>query len=199
VIVTRRMLAQIKDSLGDILAKTTLFTIRSKFNARLNIMLLKYLVNELGLKGVYICLERPSSYIEKLLRGRDVNLDNIILLDAISKVSGDQSTCEVATTELMETPFSKEFLERVLGTGTGNSVMELEDIDFVIIDSLSVMSCYIDDESLIHLLETLSESSIKTIMSLDRTCDNELYDKAKTMCDKEIKFNDDMTVETVEN
>ena len=194
------MFAQIKDSVGDMLAKTTLISIRSKFNARLNIMLLKYLVNDLGLKGVYICLERPSYYIEKLLRGRDVNLDNIVLLDAISKVSGDQSTCELAATEMMDTPFSKEFLRRILGTGTGTSIMDLEDMDFVIIDSLSVLSCYIDDESLIHLLESLGTASkIKTLMSLDRTCDSELYDKAKTLCEKEIRFNDDMTVETVDN
>jgi hypothetical protein len=194
------MFAQLKDTVGDMLAKTTLFTIRSKFNSRLNVMLLKYLVNELGLKGVYICLERPSYYIEKLLKGRGVNLDNIVLLDAIHKVSGDQSTCEAASTELMETPFSKEFIERILGTGTGNGVMEIEDMDFMIIDSLSVLSCYIDDESLITLLEALSEASkIKTLMSLDRTCDSELYDKAKTLCDKEIRFNDDLTVETVEN
>jgi KaiC/GvpD/RAD55 family RecA-like ATPase len=183
------------------LAQTTLFTVRSKFNSILNVMLVKYLVNERGLKGVYVSLERPSYYIRKLLKARGVNMDNITFIDAISKVSGDSKVCDTPdeiSAKLLENPFSREFLQNIITSETGEAVQDM-DIDFMLIDSLSVLSCYVDDESLLTLLESLSEDDkISTLMSVDKTCNADLYNKARSLCQKEINLKDDLSIEPMD-
>lgn len=196
--MNQKLSAKVRDRMEDILETSNLFTLSSKFNSQLNIILLKHLVEEKGLKGVYVSLERPSFYVQRLLKQRGVDLDKITFLDAIQKLSGDKNAQVDPCTRLIENPFASELVENLIGRPHG--VLEGDEIDFILVDSLSVLSCYVDDSNLATLLEKLKgRDGITVLMFVDRKCNDELYLRVKQYFKNEINLKDDLTVELVAN
>jgi hypothetical protein len=186
------LFAQIRDKLGGDLEKTTLFTLKSKFNSRLNVVLIKFLVNERGMKGICVSVDRPSFYMRKILEKNGVDMDKVIFLDAMKNISGDCRSKDYDP-HIVCNPFPGEMLGGVKEEGFGTK--RFEGVDFVIIDNATVLSCYIDNDSIVCLLEALcGMTDVHAILSVDKETNKDMYERLKQVCTSEYEIVDEGTL-----
>ena len=55
---------------------------------RVNICLLKFFLHEMKQKGIFITIDRPHQYTASLLTLHGISQDNLVYIDAVSRISG---------------------------------------------------------------------------------------------------------------
>jgi hypothetical protein len=172
-----------------------LFIVSQRFNSHLNLLLLRHLVKDKGLKGVYLIVDRPSDIMVRLLTVKRINPERVIFLDPISKVSGLASPHAMKQVKLMDNPFFSE-VEQIM-SDEGHDKLVKEGVSFIIVDNLSALSCYVDVETMSSLLKALSRWKDLTVFLCADDINTNVTAKAMTVCCKEVRFNEHMVPEVV--
>ncbi len=134
-------------------------------------------------KVVYVSLNKPCSSLRKHLSRIGADTDNIVFIDAVTKqfsasISGDNNCIYVESPNPVQLTVSIErAMEKI------NS-----EIKFLYIDSLSTISLYKSNDSLIKFLRQLTgkirfRGFVAVIVVLDSELDPVYFAQASLMCD----------------
>lgn len=112
--------------------------------ARLNLILLKVLLDLRRLRGIFITIDRPHQYMTHLMRLHGVSQENLLYLDAISSHSADTKT-GTAVAGMLNGPFQIERLPSMLcgdGSAPGGLPIDWSRVDFMLLDNLGTLLMY---------------------------------------------------------
>jgi KaiC/GvpD/RAD55 family RecA-like ATPase len=128
--ILKEKLAEIKDSYIVLLV-----TPAAKYQ-NVNLELLKYMVTENDLPGVYITVNKPYSVMKKQLEGV-VDTRKIIFIDAVTKAASDKKLDEGVL--LIDSPKNLTDISIAISEAT-NSIPEAR--KFILFDTLSTLLLY---------------------------------------------------------
>ncbi len=145
-----------------------LVKINPKYVIRANISLIKILSKE-NFKGIYICINHPSTLIDKLLRSHNIPTKNLLFLDFITSIAGVEH--EVGDNVcVIDKAFS---LDRMLDAFNKKKNdqdnlynFDFDNIDFVLVDNITNLSTYITEEKIRQFTQDL----IQSIKKITRAC-----------------------------
>jgi hypothetical protein len=188
-------MAGVLDLLDSSRDNPVLFTVCSRFNSHLNLLVLKHLVKDKGQKGVYLTVDRPSEIMKRLLFAKKIDPSHVLFLDPISKVSGMKAPQASEEVKIMENPFFQEIMQFL--SEEGHASMKKDGVDFIMIDNLSALSCYMDFKTMGTMLTAMARwTDLNVLMCVDDV-NRKVHDQAKTVCTKEVRFNEHMVPELV--
>lgn len=136
----RSLVRMVIDSLGPRTSGVVLFDADSTQFVRMNLVLLKGLLEDKGLGGIFITVDRPHQYMAHLLRMHQVSMDGLVFIDAIGRLSGDRKEA-LARAGYVDAPFHIDSLpDAIAGMNTGEIPgVDVEKVDFVMIDNLAAL------------------------------------------------------------
>ncbi len=114
--------------------------------AKTNLITLKSLLEEVGPRGIFLSINRPYHYMAHLLRIHKVDYEEMLFIDAISKISGERKM-EWKQTTFLDSPFQIpkifEDLQLIGKTLDGSTaIIKIIEGDFVMIDDISAIFHY---------------------------------------------------------
>lgn len=199
---------QLMRSLIDIIGqkaegRVVLIDVPSTQFVRINLVLLKGLMEEKGNGGVFISVDRPHQYMVHLLRMHQIEVEKITFIDVISRFSGDRKGGQ-ANVGFVDGPFHIDTLPTALEDWTINSATEsldLNDCGFVMIDNISALQIYNRNpavELFINnfIMAVKSSSNMLVPMVMDRQRSQSLYSSTQRLSDMEIKVGKDLSLAT---
>jgi hypothetical protein len=199
---------QLMRSLIDTIGKKTeggavLIDVPSTQFVRVNLVLLKGLLEEKGNGGVFISVDRPHQYMVHLLKMHQIELDRITFIDVISRFSGDRKEGN-GNVGFVDGPFHIDSLPTALEDWTISNTagsLDLSDCGFVMIDNISALQIYnripavelfIDN----FIMAAKSSSNMLVPMVMDRQRNQSLYSSTQRLSDMEIKVGKDLSFVT---
>lgn len=163
--------------------------------AKTNLIILKAMLEELGKKGVFIAIDRPYHYMVHLMKIHRFHYDEMLFIDAITKISGERRM-EWSSASFLNGPFSIDTLLRDLKIITkdpaGRSqLVDLTDGDFLMIDDVSAIFHYNKLGTGRRFLKTYldivgNKKSTFTAVSVDRESHTSLYEFLAQNCDRMV-------------
>lgn len=173
---------------------------------RVNLVLLKALLEDKKRRGLMITIDRPHQYLSHLMQLHGVDQTNLVFVDAISVHSADTKGGEVAP-EFQIGPFHIEALPDFLmkhEDGGSSFQIDMSKIDFVIIDNVSTLLTYNSMESIkrffqryVDVLKSVKSRGIQTALVMDRDQHTELYEFISNLSRKSIELGQDMLIKGV--
>lgn len=176
-------------SLGEDTAGPVLFDVNSTQFVRVNLVILKGLLLEKKLNGLFISVDRPHQYMVHLMRMHQIGLERLMFLDAIGRFSADNKICN-AGASFVDAPFHIDTLPAAINS-MGDDKLNLNSCGFAMIDNLAAMLPYNSFGSVQAFLKMFVEvmtSRGNTIVPLvvDSERCGPLYQAAKSLAVKEI-------------
>ncbi|NYT11996.1 MAG: hypothetical protein GKC03_05510 [Methanomassiliicoccales archaeon] len=199
-----QLMRSLIDTIGD---KTqggvVLIDVPSTQFVRINLVLLRGLLEEKGNGGVFISVDRPHQYMVHLLRMHQIELDRITFIDVISRFSGDRKEGK-AKVGFIDGPFHIDTLPTALEDWAVSSTpgpLDLSDCGFVMIDNLSALQIYNRNpvvELFINnfIIAAKSSGNMFVPMVMDRQRSQSIYSSAQRLSDMEIKVGKDLSYVT---
>ncbi len=173
---------------------------------RVNLVLLKALLEVKKLKGVMITIDRPHQYVSHLMQLHGVDQTNLLFVDTISSHSSDTKGGAVAP-EFERGPFQIEMLPDYLsGSGDGGRkpALDMGQVEFVIIDNVSTLLTYNTMESIKKFFwkyrDTICKTSpkgIQTILVMDKDLHPDLFMFIAALSKKAIDLSPDFSIMSV--
>ena len=126
--------------------------------------LMSYLVNKRNQKVLYICIGRPHIFVQKLLKNRGVPIRGIHFMDMVLGISGratgqgKQMILYGESGEEVEIPM----IYKLFKVDQEIDHLSLTDVDLVILDNISELRTYSNDDRVRSLLEMLNDIWEKT-------------------------------------
>ncbi len=173
-----------------------MFTVKYTQLTRLNLILLKLLLDERKRKGILVVLDRPHQYITHLLRLHNIGQNNISYVDTVSSLSGSEPQ-QAKGVSFVGGPFHLENLLKSFNAEKHSEgqekAIDVDKIDFIILDNISTMVMYNDIyqiKSFVASLTSLLErfDSMFLAIAIDKNAHRQLYELVKQTCDKEIEI-----------
>ncbi|MDY6762080.1 MAG: ATPase domain-containing protein [Candidatus Nanohaloarchaea archaeon] len=153
-----------------------------------NMDVLDYLVEEEGLPGVYVTINKPYATIVDVFADHDVSTDSVFFVDAITKETGGEEV-EQDNVLYMDAPDDLTGLSIVIS----RAVEEMPDGNkFLFLDSLTTLTIYNTADTVSQFAHFLT-GKMRTwnvsgvIMSLEEEVDEELIGKISQFCDCVIR------------
>src|SRR5665648_62907 len=180
-----KLFNKIIEKLGDgsIPALSMVLTTPKEYN-KANIALAEYLVNNIGIPGVYVTLNKPYKSMKDALQDK-IDLRMIIFIDVITKSTGgkiiDEDNCL--------------YLDNIqnlsdLGVAIDQALEAIpDDNKFLLFDSLATLEIYNKVSTVLKFIYFLS-GKIRSkgingiLLSLDRTIDDDMISQLSMLCDK---------------
>ena len=167
--------------------------------SEINLMLLKYFLQEQNKRGIFISFDRPHQYILKLLEYNQIDKKNLMFIDAVSLISGEITPGTGRNVKFMKGPYQislfKNLVARCFSSKKDSKqIVYLNEIDFIMIDDISALSIYNElnvVEDFINNLYTFVEN-MKTIvvaLVMDANYNKEVYNIMSKHSDIEILIN----------
>ncbi|OYT54854.1 MAG: hypothetical protein B6U72_01205 [Candidatus Altiarchaeales archaeon ex4484_2] len=166
----------------------TLITVNANDYLRVNLQILKFLCNNKGLYGIYVSINRPYTSSLQIMKGNDIETDNLFFVDCISILLGD-------------TPFRTA---RCLFTSPENLtdiavlidqwVRSLPEGDkFLFLDSLSTLLIYNSVGNVTKFSHFITGKMRQwglngVLMSLEKENNPEILDNISQFCDRKINL-----------
>ena len=173
---------------------------------RVNLVLLKSLLDEKRKKGVIITIDRPHQYISHLLQLHGIDQTHLTFIDAISTHSADTKAGSVAA-EFQKGPFQIEGLPEFLFSPSAlklDPMVDMSQVEFIVIDNVSTLLTYNTMEAIRKFLSKYSElaSGLKpkppsTAFVMDKDLHTELFGIISGMSRKVIDVGADMSIKQV--
>lgn len=166
---------------------------------RVNLILLKYFLQEMNMRGLFITVDRPHQYIRYLLKLHGIPQKKLLFIDAVSKISGSSSAPGETNVRFMDGPYEVSFLEEIMcgGYETGDiptNYVNLKELDFILIDDIAAFAKYMDEGESKELVLSYM-ASIKRLgnvvapVVLDINRNKQLYRILKNECERIIFIN----------
>ncbi|HLD88691.1 MAG TPA: hypothetical protein VI894_00645 [Candidatus Nanoarchaeia archaeon] len=179
----------------DFLDKNALLLTLTSYTAvtDFNLNLLKYYANQKDYGCVYVSINRPYRSIISELGSRSIKIENVYIIDMVSKIEKMQEVNErvlfiSAPTSLTETSIA---IESALASIKNNRKI-------VIFESTSTMSLYNGEKKMISFFHFLInrlrdyDSKLAIISTKDRSSD--FVKQLVQFCDMHLEINDDISI-----
>ena len=156
-----------------------------------NIEILKALVNEKKLPGIYITVNKPYEDMLSFLRKNGINTSRVFFIDLVTKLTKEQPS-RIDNCLFMESPESLTDLSIALG----EAVRSIQGDKFIFLDTLSTLLIYNKAETVskfVHFLTSKMRSwQVKgIIISLIKETKPELQAELSQFCDKLIDLGEE--------
>ncbi len=174
-----------------------IFTTKQVFMVRVNLVILKLLLEDRKKRGVVIVLDRPHGYLAHLLTLHQIDQSNLSYIDTVAKLSGDCIVDDPKKVVYTSGPFHAELLLNAFSEGYVDGdfktkKIDLREMDFILIDNIATALRYNTMESMEMCLESLKslsdEYDILTVCGIDPSANRSLYSLLKTYINNEIKI-----------
>ena len=181
-------------------ASTRKILVVSKYTerTRVNICLLKFFLQEMKQRGIFITIDRPHQYTASLLALHGISQEKLVYIDAISRISGETES-NVSNVRFINGPYELNFLDDIssisCATGTfSTQILNLEDMDFVLIDDIAALAKYQEEVGVKKMIESYISSieRVKKIMApivLDVNQNKFIYQVIAGKCDRILFIN----------
>ena len=180
--------------------------------ARTNLLLLKILLNDLDLRGIFLSINRPYHYMKYLLNMHDIEHGGLLFMDTVSEISGEHFERSKGVL-FTKGPFNPELfgsLQAKVYPENDDNAIDLESYHFFMFDSIASLANYRSLQGIRNVLNaafTLFErSSIRVFMSVDRDGYPEIYQTISQfenheiyLCDDLISFRTDKRMKRIKN
>lgn len=163
--------------------------------AKTNLITLKSLLEERGPRGIFLSINRPYHYMAHLLRIHKVDYDEMLFIDAVSKISGERKM-EWKQTTFLDSPFQIpkifEDLQLIGKTPDGStSIIKIIESDFVVIDDISAIFHYNElgtgKRFLKEFLDAVASNPTSfTAFAIDRESQREIYEFLADLSDRMV-------------
>jgi len=176
-----------------------LFTCRFTKIMKLNMLILRHCLHRRGEKGIYVSMDRPHSYTQHSLKALGVPQDGLIYIDAISRLTGQRAEdrqvrflADGFTLPLLDDLFSRAFLAE----GVQMYFVKMEELDFILLDNVQVMTQYLSMEKTRRILTGLGDlvkkyTAMRTMIVLDPGSSQDLCAFLRERCDRELPLRED--------
>jgi len=184
----------ILDAIGHAGSKgLVLLNVRSTQLMRVHLLLLKGLLEERGMQGIFVSVDRPHQYVVHLSRMHKINIGGLTFVDAIGRFSGDRKT-EEGNIGLLAGPFNINNLPSALTTwarSVGGDLMDPNKGGFVMIDNPASLVPYNNFQKIEFLLSNLmgvfgDDKNILVPLIIDGEKSGHLYDISRPLCVGEV-------------
>ena len=175
------------EELGDeFIPSLSLVLTSSRDYNKTNIALAEYLVNTIGIPGVYVTLNKPYMSMKTVLQDK-IDLRMIIFIDVITKSTGgkviDEDNC-LYLDNIQNLSDLGIAIDRALEAIPG-------DKKFLLFDSLATLEIYNKVETVLKFIYFLS-GKIRSkgingiLLSLERTSDDDMLSQLSMFCDQTV-------------
>jgi hypothetical protein len=192
------------DSIGDrIEGGVVLIDVPSTQFVRVNLVLLKGLMEEKERNGIFISVDRPHQYMVHLMRMHQIGLDKVTFIDVISRFSSDRKQ-EKAKVNFVDGPFHIDSLPSAMENwnfdGDLGSIT-MEDCGFAMIDNIAALQIYNRNPAIElfinnFIITAKSHGGMLVPMVLDRKRHESLYNSAQRLSDIEVRVEKDLSFAT---
>lgn len=196
------LMGYIVASLGENTTGPVLFDVNSTQFVRVNLVILKGLLQEKNMNGLFISVDRPHQYMVHLMRMHRIGLDRLMFLDAIGRFSADNKICN-AGASFVDAPFHIDTLPAAIRS-MGSDRMDLDTCGFAMIDNLAGMlpyNCLASVEAFLKLFIEVMTSKGNAIVPLvvDKERCGMLYQTARSLAVKEIDCRNETIAKATSN
>jgi hypothetical protein len=190
-------LEQALSSLLGVDGNTYIFTTKQVFLVRVNLVILKLLLEDRKKKGVAVVLDRPHGYLAHLLALHKIDQSNLSYIDTVGNLSNDFTIDEPKKVVYTSGPFHVELLINAFSDGYvdgdfQSSKIDLKKVDFILVDNMATSLRYNTMEALEICLESLTqmceENNILCVFGVDPNANRALYSMMKSYIKNEIKI-----------
>ncbi len=173
-----------------------MFTTKQVFLVRVNLVILKLLLEERKKRGIAVVLDRPHGYLAHLLTLHKIDQTNLSYIDTVAKFSGDCVFEDPKKVIYTNGPFHVELLLNAFSEGYTDDfqtkVIDISEVDFIIIDNIATALTYNTMESIAMCCEALrklaEEHGILCVVGIDPDAHRSLYSLLKGYMTNEIKI-----------
>ncbi len=185
--------------------ESALYLISVKYTnlVRLNLVLLKALLERKRKKGIMITIDRPHQYVSHLLQLHGIDQSNLSFVDAISVQSSDTKGGAVAA-EFQKGPFHIEVLPEFIAGSNGSDAdisSEFSMVEFVVMDNVSTLLTYNTMASVetfftkyLDVLRERSTHRVITVLAMDKDVHSVLFEFVSEIATKTIELSPDMQI-----
>jgi len=168
---------------------------------RVNLILLKGLIDELGRSGVFISVDRPHQYMVHLMRMHGMAIEQVTFIDVISRFSADKKV-GVAKVGFVDGPFNINSLPDTISMMSLQGGTPMDSISkggFAMIDNIAALQVYNRNptvELFINnfILMAKSSGNIFVPLVLDSEKSQTLFQYARGLADREVVVGKDFSV-----
>lgn len=158
----------------------------SKEYSLINVELLKYFLGK-GIFGVYVTINKPLADLNETLKRYDVNAENVVFVDAITRMSGGKEP-DKKNFYYVDSP--DDLIELSIAIEKG--VKKISGKKFVIIDSISTLAVYNKEaviEKFVHSIAgKLHAWKVKGVFVTIEETEKGLINTVAQFCDKIIRI-----------
>lgn len=197
----RHLVCTAMASLGPRTSGAVLFDADSTQFVRMNLVLLKGLLEDKGLEGIFITVDRPHQYMAHLLRMHQVSMDRLAFIDAIGRLSGDQKEAP-ARAGYVDAPFHIDSLPDTIAEMHSGEIpgIDVDKVDFVMIDNLAALlpfNSYAAVEAFVNKFISVMTARWNALvpMVVDRERNGLLYDTVLSRADDAISLREPLGLE----
>jgi len=194
----RSLVRKVIASLGQRKSGAVLFDADSTQFVRMNLVLLKGLLEDMGRGGIFITVDRPHQYMVHLLRMHQVSVDRLVFVDAIGRLSGDRKEA-LAQAGYVDTPFHIDSLPETIAGMKGGEIpgLDVDKVDFVMIDNLAALlpfNSYAGVEAFVNNFVSTMTDRWNALVPLvvDKERNGLLYDTVLSRADVTISLRETM-------
>ena len=170
---------------------------------RVNLILLKFFLEEMNMRGIFITIDRPHQYIEYLLNLHGVSQKKLLYIDVVSHLSGEVLPNDDSNVFFMDGPYEVGFLDTLMGGcyeadpvlgDVSKNYVNLKEMDFILVDDIAALSKYLDDDGIKQFIDSYMSSirRLATVIAplvLDINKNKEMYQLLKQNCESIIFIN----------
>ena len=170
---------------------------------RVNLVLLKFFLTEMNMRGIFITIDRPHQYIEYLLKLHGISQDKLLYVDVVNSLSGEIRLNEDKNVFFMDGPYEVGFLDKVLDgscepepvmNNISKNYVNLKEMDFILVDDIAALTKYLDDDGVKNFVEAYMTSirRLATVIAplvLDINKNKDMYQLLKDNCESIIFIN----------
>ncbi len=189
--------------------RDAIFLVQTKYTnlVRVNLVILKALLDDQRRSGLMITIDRPHQYLSHLMQLHQVDQKNLVFLDVISSHSSD-SKGEAPTKGFHGGPFHIETLPDFIFSGNAESRelgIDVSKVEFVVIDNVSTLLTYNTMESIMRffkrygeLVESAGHHPVFSVVIVDKALHQTLNDLIEPMCKTTIDVGMDMMIKNTD-
>lgn len=180
----------LKNSMSD--EKIVLLITKSDEYQRTNLETLRYFVDDKGLFGIYVTINKPYTTIKKTINNDGIDTTNIFFVDAISKEVGG-TTKNADDVVYMDSPQDLTNLSIALSEIV--EAMPKQD-KFLLIDSMSSLTIYNHSKKVSkfarHLVGKMRKWDLNgVIISIEEELEEDILSHFTQFCDKVIRVSEE--------
>ena len=170
---------------------------------RVNLILLKFFLQEMNMRGIFITIDRPHQYIEYLLNLHGISQKKLLFIDVVSRLSGEIKPYDDSNVFFMDGPYEVGFLDKAMGGcyetdpvvgDIPKDYVNLKEMDFILVDDIAALTKYLDDDGVKKFIDSYLTSirrlaTVTAPIVLDINKNKDMYNLLKKSCECVIFIN----------